>query len=202
MEDKVLSKPQFMIYPSSSNSSHYSEDPLRMMAEHLYRNPIVHKQAAELANDFIGLCDYQVLILIDKVEQFKYLLPYLKYELGFAHSGVTAGNRVFIDERYHKSDPTALIQSFNDKKLKLLVGTGILGIGTDMPHINAIINLQGGKSEVKFKQSVGRGTRRPLGKDSFYYIDFDIQNCQILHRHLVERVKIYRTIFDNVKIVA
>ena len=70
-----------------------------------------------------------------------------------------------------------------------------------------MIYLVGGQSEVAVRQSVGRGTRggpkRQLknpwtGKEkmNFLWIDFDVRNIQLIHRHANARRRIYRNLLS------
>ncbi len=69
-----------------------------------------------------------------------------------------------------------------------------------MPRLKHIINLQGGKSEVKFKQLAGRATRIIPGiKEEFYFTDFMIDNIPVLKNHTFSRIKIYNDIYPNVR---
>ncbi len=85
----------------------------------------------------------------------------------------------------------------NEGKLKLLVGTSCITTGTDIKAVKAIIYLQGGKSEIQVKQCIGRGTRKPEGKLDCYFIDFDVSNIDVTHRHAEGRKKIYQDVYPD-----
>lgn len=198
IDQGYLAKPKFTIVRAYSASNYSSKDAMRMIENHLYSNADLHKKVANMANMSVELLNHQVLIMIDHIGQFKYLLPYLKHKPGFAHGGVTDKNQHFIPEEYHKSDVDGLVKEFNKGDLKILVGTGVISLGTDIKPVNDIYNLQGGVSEVKFKQLIGRGTRKVPGKDSFNFIDFDLKNIPQLHAHAQRRIEIYKDIYDSV----
>jgi superfamily II DNA or RNA helicase len=201
VDNGYISKPNFIIVKSESNTDFESNNVLRMLEKHLYSNSIVHKQAAELANQSVELLDQSVLIMIDHVKQFPYLMRFLKHDVRFAHGGITAQNKKYIDARYHKSDPHDLVKKFNNGDFKILVSTSCLSVGSDFKSVNSIINLQGGRSEVKFTQLIGRGTRITDSKKNFNFIDFDISNNSLLHFHTLERIKIYKSLYNNVKYI-
>lgn len=196
---KYLAKPNFIIIRSKSNSTYTSSDSLRMLNKHLYNNPIVHQTAAQLANQAVSLLNHQVLISIDHVEQFQYLLPHLKHQVAFAHGGVTKANKTSVPERFHKSDPNKLVKAFNAGEIPILVGTSCISMGTDIKPVKSIFCLQGGKSKVKFMQLIGRGTRLVPGKTDFNFVDFMIENVETLKRHTFERYKIYQEAYENIK---
>jgi superfamily II DNA or RNA helicase len=90
-----------------------------------------------------------------------------------------------------------LVKEFNEGKHPILVGTSCITTGTDIQTAGAIIYLQGGKSEIQVRQSVGRGTRKVAGKVDCYFIDFDVRNVEVVHRHAEERAAIYRAIYPD-----
>lgn len=195
----VLAKPNFLVFSAYSTSNFTSQDTLKMLSNHLYNNADLHKKVAEMANKSVELFGHKVLIMIDQVTQFRYLYPYLKFKTGFAHGGVTKETKETVPPQFHKSDPNELVREFNYGDIQILVGTSCVGTGTDFKTVNTIYNLQGGKSEVKFKQLVGRGTRVTPTKTEFFFCDFDIANIPNLHFHAIERSRIYKDVYDNVK---
>lgn len=201
IDQGYLAKPNFFIVRAYSKSNYASRDAMRMISNHLYNNVELHEKVAKMAEQSITLLGHKVLIMIDHIEQFKYLLPHFTHKPAFAHGGVTDKNAHYIPEEYHKSDPNELVKEFNKGNIPILVGTGVISLGTDIKPVNDIYNLQSGTSEVKFKQVIGRGTRKVPGKDSFNYIDFDIQNIPQLHNHTNARIDIYRQVYDNVKFI-
>lgn len=194
-----LSKPMFRMVRARSEASFYSKDANEMTRAHLYYDPGINVKAAEIANLMVEESGRQVVILVKEVEQFSYLLPHLRHEVGFAHGGVNATNKDKVPKEYHDSDPTALVAKFNEKKLPILVGTSCISTGTDIQPVGCIIFMRGGKSEVDIKQSVGRGTRRPAGKEDCWFVDFDVQNIEVLHRHAEERRILYADIYPDFK---
>lgn len=195
-----LAKPKFLIVPAKSTSAYNSSDALRMINKHIYSNAELHHKFAELANQAVSVLGHQVLIAIDHVEQFKYLLPHLKHQVEFAHGPLNKNNEKFLDKKYHDSDPTKLVESFNRGEIPILVATSCVGMGTDILPVKSIFNLMAGKSEVKFKQLVGRGMRKVDGKSSFNFVDYDIKNVPMIHYQTVARVKMYKSsIYDNVQ---
>lgn len=202
IEEKYLAKPIFFIKKSHSDSLFISDDTLKMMEHHLYKNPSIHQDAASITNSTVEHLGQQVLILIDHVEQFKYLLPNLRFNFGFAHGGVSKKNRESIPKEFWKSNPKKLVADFNEGKIPILIGTGCISVGTDMPPVGHLIFLQGGKSEIKVSQAIGRGTRIiPGKKDSFMVTDFMINNVPVLKKHSLERMDIYRNIWDDIRII-
>jgi superfamily II DNA or RNA helicase len=194
-----LAKPIFRIFPVTSQDVYTSSDPLKMTQRHFYYNPIIIKKATALANYAVSQMNHQVFIAIDEIEQFRYLLPQLRAQVKFAHGGLMAEHKKFIQPEYQEADSTAIVKSFNAGEFPILIGTSAVGMGTDIRPVKTIINLTGGKSEVQIRQLVGRGTRKVEGKDSCNVFDFDVLNIPMLHRHAQERIGVYADIYPDVE---
>lgn len=194
----VLEPPRFFQFSVESRRDYGSDDPIRMNRVHLHRNPEVYKVAADLANRFVDH-GRRVLVLVEEVSQFAPLLKRLRHPAGFAHGGVTAKNRDEVPEAYRKSDPAALVAALDHGMLPILIGTSAVQTGTDFKSVGAIIDLVGGKSEVRLHQCVGRGTRKFPGKSGFYYVDFNIANVPILAKQAATRRKIMNQIYGPVE---
>jgi superfamily II DNA or RNA helicase len=212
-----LAKPMFRTVPFRSTCNFESRDANEMTRAHLYYEPTVNAKAGEIANLMVEELGRQVVILIKEVEQLSWLLPHLRHEVRFAHGGVTAdqyypgqdhlpvekrrvkvkGNRKKVPEQYWDSDPNELVRRFNAGEFPILVGTSCITTGTDIQSVGAILTLQGGKSEIQVRQSVGRGTRKIDGKTDCYFIDFDPVNVDVVHRHAQARVEIYQGIYPD-----
>lgn len=175
VDEGWLAKPKFFMHTVGSPSRIIKKDPIKMNDIHIWKNPQLHILAADLANKSVEVLGHQVLILISHVEQFKFLLPNLRFEVGFAHATLTKDNEIFVDERFRKSNPDELVAKFNAGGLPILIGTDCISLGTDIRPVKTVINLQGGSSEIQLRQSIGRGTRKVEGKDYFNFHDFDIR---------------------------
>lgn len=210
VDEGFLSKPNFHMIEMVSPSTYIGNNPDVMVDRHFYSNTAMYQRAADIANKSVGLLGHQVLILIDEVTQFQHLIPFLRHEVGFAHGGVTAKNKVTVPKEFWASDPEALVERLNAGKLPILVGTGCISIGTDIRTPKTLINLQGGTSEVKIRQAIGRGTRRENGvKEEFNYWDFKIlvrhpemdDFESITERHALIRQGIYQDVYPSLKVI-
>lgn len=208
VDQGYLAKPVFKMIRVTTTDRYISDDAQRMTRKHFLYNKKVNQIAAQMANMAVEYLGHQVVILVDEMEQLTHLLPYLNHEFRFAHGGVTKDNADKIPKEYHESDPKALVKQFNKGEFPILIGTSCINTGTDIQTVETIINLQGGKSPIKFAQSVGRGTRKTKLKPSkteCFFIDFDVRNAliddeyrDVVHRHAMERVAIYNSIYGPV----
>jgi superfamily II DNA or RNA helicase len=209
VDEGFLSKPNFLMVEMWSPSQYVSKNPDYMLDKHFYSNKAMYARAADIANKSAQLLGHQVLILIDEVTQFQHLEPLLRTKLGFAHGGVTKTNKATVPAAYHSSDPEALVDQLNAGELPILVGTSCISIGTDIRTPKTVINLQGGTSEVKIRQAIGRGTRKTESKSEFNYWDFCVKVRgpdggefeSITQRHALVRAAIYQDVYPSFRVV-
>lgn len=177
-----------------------SSDPNENTRDHFYYNKNILRLTAELTNYFVNREKRRVLILVEELEQFAKLLPYLKVDVRFAHGGTTKENAGSLPEAYQKSDPTALVEQFNDEQFPVLVGTSCITTGCDLKANEVTFFLQGNKAEIPIWQgALGRSTRKFKFKDGRLktdcrVIDFDVPSIPSVHRHSQMRKQIYQLV--------
>lgn len=207
VDQGYLAKPCFKMFRAPMNGSFWSLDPNEMTRHHLFYNPHVIQSIARIANTAVT-AGMPVLILIDEVEQFTKLLPYLRHRAGFAHGALNEDNRPKVPSEYHASDPNALVDEFNAGKLPILVGTSCISTGTDIKAVKLLVYWQGGKSEIQVKQAIGRATRLAPGKTQCHVVDFWVEDFQMdgngknkwgpVGRHAKVRHEIYNDLYGPV----
>lgn len=95
-------------------------------------------------------------------------------------------------------------KKLNTKEVKVVIST-VFGEGTDVPELNTIVNLGGGKSEILTTQRFGRGLRKKEDGSKLLYIDFLDDTHYILKRHSEARMKtiskigFFPVIINNIK---
>lgn len=197
VKEGFLADPTFYIIPVKLQSTIYKTDTLQILAEGVYQNRDLHSYAAKIANKALRE-GKNVMVMVDHIDQFSLLVNHFETPPEFAYGSLTKDQKKSVPEKYHNIKSSEAVERFNSGKSKLLVGTGAIGMGTDTRPVDVIINLQGGKSDVKFLQLIGRGTRKVPGKDSFSFVDFDIKNNEVLHRMSLSRKALYESITNNV----
>lgn len=201
VDNGFLSKPIFTVLNVKTDSTvTLSKDTNKLTRKYLYYDKKINKIAAEWANKFVDM-GKSVLILIEEIEQFSYLIPYLKHKYNYAHGGLNKNNASSVPKEFSKSDPNKLVKELNEGRLPILIGTSCVAVGTDFTSLGAIIYLRGGKSPIEIKQSVGRGTRLYPGKTEFFFLDFNVQNVAPLHNHAEKRSEIYNEIYGPVNFI-
>ena len=202
-----LAKPIFHMYHAPANGTFDRDDPNDMTRHHLYYNPKVVAHIGKLCNQ-AATAKLPVLVLIDEVEQFTKLLPYLRFQRGFAH-GPLADNKVKVPKEYWESDPNELVKEFNAHKFPILVGTSCISTGTDVQAVRFLIYWKGGKSEIEVKQGIGRGTRMVPGKTTCHVVDYWVHSPSgadgtgrgddwVIGKHTSVRSEIYDDLYGPV----
>jgi len=183
VELKSLSDLHFHIYNVNSIYNFDSTNPGQMMRKHhLFNENILHI-AAKIANIKYEKQE-STLILIDEIKQAEILKNYLQVPFEFAQAS---------------SDVAKQVDNFNNKKTLLLIGTKVINTGTNTKPVQNLILLISGKSIIKYKQALGRGTRIYPGKTHCNIIDFNIRNIDICARHFQNRLALYQELSPHIK---
>ena len=106
-----------------------------------------------------------------------------------------------VDNTYISGDDTKehiqqSIVDFNDKKIRVLIGSSVIGEGIDIRSTDHLIMAQGGKSEIAIVQASGRAVRLYEGKEVAYIHDFRFIGTKYMEKHLGQRIDIYKNNFD------
>lgn len=199
VEEGFLKRPVFKIFnvPSIGYSYNNIDEETRY---NLYLNPNVNKLAAEIAHKAVNLAGRQTVIIIDEFKQFMAIKNYLTLPFEFVHGGASdredaSGQKLkdYLPEEYWESDIEGAVKRFNNGETKLLIGTSAISTGVDLKPVGCLIYLQGGLSEIKVKQAIGRGTRKHSNLEDFWVIDFKVNGSPAMERHANERIGIYNT---------
>ena len=200
VNEGFLAQPKVRIIriPAASNANR--QDVKEETRAQLYANPAVNKMAAQVASQMVKNLNRQVVILIEEFRQFLTLKNYMSIPFEFVHGGAnTKEIKDLLPEQYQKCDTQKIVKDFNEGKVRCLIGTSAISTGVDLQPVGALIYLQGGISEIKVTQAIGRGTRIPEGKKDFYVVDFKIVGSQAMERHLNARYKIYQNLTDDIR---
>ncbi|AMM44887.1 ATP-dependent helicase [Bacillus phage SP-15] len=88
------------------------------------------------------------------------------------------------------------MEKFKSGEFKILIATSHLLEGADVPNLDCIIILDGGKKLRKMIQEVGRGIRKTKTGKYAYLIDFSDHDDNVLNRHAQERLYLYRELIQ------
>lgn len=170
-------------------------DPKTEIRNNFYRNTHIAMAAAKIAavNAKSGR---PCVILIDEYEQFALIEKHMTVPFMFAHGTVSQDARKVIDPQWWKSDNKKIVEKFNNGECMCLIGTTAVSTGVDIKPTATLVNWQGGKSEIKIKQGVGRGTRPSKEHPYLYMVDFVVKGSKTLERYAKIRTEIYEEFSD------
>jgi superfamily II DNA or RNA helicase len=180
-----LAKPIFIMRKIITGARDYKDDKLKNYKAHVLRSDITNQRIVADAKAFIAN-GKQTLILVDQIEHGQYLADLL--EIPFA-----TGEDGNADE---------LINDLNSRKIVGLIATdGVVGEGVDTRTVEVLIlaNFIAAKGAVM--QAVGRALRIVDNKTSAIILDYDLVDSTMLHRHASQRLKIYKDITKDVKLL-
>ena len=207
VNEGFLARPIFKLFHVPAYGFSGSKDAKKETRTQLYQNPNVNSLAAEFAEKCVNLANRQTVILIEEFQQFLTLKNYIKVPFEFAHGGSSNREnsdgvklREVLPKEYWESDVDRIVERFNRGDTKLIIGTSAIGTGVDLKPTGALIYLQGGLSEIKVKQAIGRGTRVTDTKKDCIVVDFNILGSPTMERHYEERKAIYASLGDVTEI--
>ena len=130
----------------------------------------------------------QILILVNRKDKAgKVFHEYL------SRSGIDVS---YISGDDKKEVINQTIQDFNDEKIKILIGSSVLGEGVDIRSSSHLFMCQGGKSEVVIVQAIGRCVRLFPGKPFATVHDFEFEGTKFMSKHSKRREEIIKANFD------
>lgn len=142
----------------------------------------------ELMQSVYNICtsvesDKQILILVNRKDKSGKLIHEMLNQLGISNSYVSGDNK--------KEEITQMIVDFNEKKIRILIGSSVVGEGIDVRSTDHLIMAQGGKSEIVIVQATGRVIRLFDGKATAYVHDFNFTGTRFMGKHYSQRMEIY-----------
>ena len=186
------------------------EDKLKAKRVHILRNPQICKTIAKTANLLWTHKKEQSLILVEEISQIADLIKLLDVPFGYVH-----GNSISPEERLEygleNTDTDKVIESFDMGKIKVLIGTSCVSMGTNIFAMKNTFNWQCNGSEVKTKQGpIGRSVRllhKSKYKDlhtpkNFVRIfDFLVENDEDMKRQFFNRLAFYKECTDDISYI-
>lgn len=140
-----------------------------------------NRAVVEIARRHIAESD-QVLILVNQVEHGQLLSADIGPESRLVHAKVGARKR------------RQIMQSVRDGGCRCLIATSLADEGLDLPSLNVLILVSGGRSKVKAEQRTGRVLRSFGEKERGLIYDFlDTQHPTMANQSR-ERVALYQSL--------
>lgn len=159
------------------------------IASHEYRNQLAAWAAAQL-----HAAGKRVLVLVATKQQGRDIERMIEDYVG-------AGMRLAEFKRVEavSTDRPApvcqrAIDSFASKgSVEILIGTSMIGEGTDLPVADAMVYAPGGKAEVSHTQAFYRVATASSGKTKAIVVDFSDRHNKTLMEHSLARANTYAT---------
>lgn len=152
---------------------------------HYCGNPELLEKISQIVSRFET---EQILILVNKKDKCGAIVHEYLNSLNIENSYISGDNS--------KDEINNTISSFNQKKIRVLIGSSVIGEGIDVRSTDHLIMCQGGKSEVSIVQAIGRAIRLYEGKQTAYVHDFYFEGSRYLSKHAEEREEIYARNFQ------
>lgn len=134
--------------------------------------------------------DKQVLILVDRKDASGKLIHKMLNLLNIENSYISGDDK--------KGVIADTIKKFNAHKVRVLIGSTVIGEGIDVHSTEYLILATGGKSEIKIPQACGRAVRGQGGKKKICHIyDFRFTDTNFMEKHFEDRMQIYQEQFGG-----
>jgi superfamily II DNA or RNA helicase len=125
----------------------------------------------------------QILVLVNKKDKCGLVVHEFLKSVGIENSYISGDNS--------KDEINDTIALFNDKKIRVLIGSSVIGEGIDIRSTDHLIMCNGGKSEITMVQAAGRVLRLYEGKTKAFIHDFRFNGSKYMSKHADEREDIY-----------
>lgn len=180
-KDGYLTPVEFIIKPLHGTPGSDYQDEYKLN----YGGKVFHDAIVDTVKDIPG--DKQILILIDRKDMVGQQIKDWLDIAGIDSTYVTGDN--------DKKELTDAMARFNDKDIRILIASTVLGEGADIRSTDYLILGRGGKSEIAVTQAIGRAVRLYEGKNTAYVIDFEFQGTMWLKKHTKLRKETYANEF-------
>lgn len=151
----------------------------------------VRNQMAAWAAGTLWAAGRSVVVLVGTKEQGRTIE-------GILNATIPAGGGAYRAVEFVSTDrPASLCQSIiedfaSGTSVRILIGTSMIGEGTDLPVADALVYAVGGKAEVSHAQATYRVCTAVPGKRRSVIVDFADRHNETLLRHSLERLDTYQ----------
>lgn len=143
----------------------------------IVQNRARNEMAITLANGFRG--DMPTLILVPRVA------------LGEVYASRINGS-VLVHSKMPKKTRKQVMDQFRTGSIKVMIATSLADEGLDLPNVESLIMVSGGRSSQKTIQRASRALRQSPGKDKAFIYDFTDSFHPLAQAHAKKRIKCYK----------
>ncbi len=174
IKDKNIHQPEFDIVQFEHGREY--DNWQECYKEGVVQNEDRNQMIAEIAEHYKGR---HILILVKEKEH------------GEALKALIPGSE-FIHGEETDTIQDRMMDNFQAGKLKVLIGTSVIGEGVDLPIADTLIMAGGGKARSSVMQNIGRILRLCPGKNDAILIDIDDIDVEWLSDHALARQEVYQ----------
>jgi superfamily II DNA or RNA helicase len=159
------------------NSEIIEENYANYYTKYIVENEERNQFFAEITKMFLEK-NKKILIITRRVDHIKIMHDLIG--IGFCIHGST-----------QKDERKKMFKEFKEADKGLLIGTSsIFSTGINLPNLDCIVNVTGGKSDIEVIQVIGRILRTAKNKKCGYYIDLLDNNQEFFEEAALARIEI------------
>jgi superfamily II DNA or RNA helicase len=102
------------------------------------------------------------------------------------------GDAVLVYSKMAKKARREAMEEFKAGNIKTMIATSLADEGLDLPNVETLVMVSGGRSAQKTIQRASRALRRADGKDRAYIHDFKDNFHPLAQAHANKRIKCYK----------
>jgi superfamily II DNA or RNA helicase len=172
IKDKVIMQPEFDIVEFQQEQySNWQEAYREGIVNNVDRNELI----AEAVEHYKGR---SILILVKEIAHGELLKALIK-------------DAEFINGEETDTIQDRMMDQFSSGKIKVLIGTSVIGEGVDLPIADTLVMAGGGKARSQIMQNIGRVLRLHPAKKDALIVDFTDKGCDWLEEHSELRQEVY-----------
>lgn len=183
-ESKIVAKAKVNFIPVPKNDTlgnikNYQEIYKKCLVNNQERNRLIVQTALKSIRK-----NEQVLIIVDQVDHGRILKNIFK------DNDIDSP---FIQGIENSDYRNKIRSKLKRRKLMVAIATRVWKEGINIPTLNHIIFVAGGKDEISIRQAMGRGLRLAENKTEIHLTDF-LDPYRYLAEHSIERFTVYRAL--------
>jgi superfamily II DNA or RNA helicase len=102
------------------------------------------------------------------------------------------GDAVLVYSKMAKKARREAMEEFKAGNIKTMIATSLADEGLDLPNVETLVMVSGGRSAQKTIQRASRALRRADGKDQAFIHDFKDNFHPLAQAHANKRIKCYK----------
>jgi superfamily II DNA or RNA helicase len=186
IQNKWLAEPYFIMREVNTKGKDFKNDKIKSYKEHVLNQKDMNDRIVGDVQRFIA-AGKSVLCLVDQVDHGKMIAD--RVGIPFA-TGEDKQSKEYVNQ-------------LNAGKIPGLIGTdSMIGEGCDTKNVDVLILANFVASKGPLWQNIGRGMRLHGTKEFVVVLDYCPLGSTMMTRHAKQRLKLYKEITPNVKVIS